>query len=1010
MYPAEEGGFDMATKKLGKLTYRLSDDGLAFRWGDDGRVHRLDLSGIKRLLHRGNPEDDGYAGEDEAYGYDDPGYDDDERYGSRYDDDHYDDDRYDDRDGRRRRRGAYDGDSDDYGDDRYDDYDDDRYRQPDDENEYYEPGYDDEYDAPSRLDAVWDLLDRFPWIVYILLVLIPPLGIWLLWRQKQFDFTIRTAISVVSGIWFLAMMIWIITALTGGSGNDPTKPVNGSLTLNTLQPTAIATDAPLDVVATPEPSADASVEPAATGLDVAPTPTALASSGNAGVETGEVESGYVYSPTTGTYYHKTATCSSIGTAAVTQVTVDVAQARGQSQCPTCYGAATYYMTESGKWYHSNQFCQNMTGAISCTKEVATKAGKTACPECVREFYVSSTSPYYHSKSNCSGMTNASQTTMNAAKASGKTACPTCVGTTTAKATVAPTGDTSKATNANDKSGITVYAKSGGKYYHKKSSCSAAGMSGGTKYTLYNAIKAGFSACPKCLPTANDTVYCTEKGTYYHSYSTCSSMSGAEKTTLARALAVGKKKCPTCWGSSTGNADSSSNSSGSGSTASSGTASGPNVYVSSDNNQYHTKSNCSGMSNAKKVSLKEALADGKKACSKCASSADKTVYASKSDTHYHYSSSCSAIKGTVTRGTLAQALIYNLTACPTCVKGSSTEAQPTATPVATSAPSSSVTDKSGISVYATKSGKYYHSSTSCSKLGADEFYKVSLGTAVSAGKSACPSCCSTASHKVYSASGDKYYHYTKSCSHLTGSASSGTLAQALMYGLKACPYCTKNDDEDDAASNKATASPTKAPDIVSISSSTSGKKVYATLSGKYYHTKSSCGSNTNMYAISLETAKNYGKTACPTCASSATKKVYAASGNKYYHTNKTCGGMTGAKSGTVEKALLAGLKACPVCVTGSSSSGSSSSGSSGSSGSSATPAPTKKPEESGGSTGGSAAGTTKVYIDLSTGSEIYHKSSKCSALSEATGVTLNYVLDMGFKGCSKCNPPTSVSND
>lgn len=960
----------MATKKIGKLTYKISPDGLLFRWGDEGEVKRINLGPLGKLLNRDNGEDGNYPDD----GYDDRGYDPgyDDGYDGGYDDRY--DDRYDDGYGYDDRRGErYDN----RYDDGYDDgYDDDRYHQPDDDEPYYEPGYEDDQ-APSRMDAIWDLLDRYPWIVYVLLVLLPPLGIYLLWRKGMFDFTIRTAISVVSGIWFVVMIIWLISALTGGAGDSTTTP--GNTGINLASPTATISPAETDGAPQSDPTTHPSADPSALPDSSAePSPTALVSTGDQPVTGDEpaISSGYVYSPTTGAYYHKTSTCSSIGTAAVTQVALEVAQSRSQSQCPTCYGSTTYYMNDGGKYYHASSTCTNMTSAEACTKEVAVKAGKTPCPDCIREFYISSASPYYHSKSNCSGITNASQTTINAATGAGKTACPTCVGTTKVKATAAPSTDYSKPISKYD-AGVTVYAKKGGSNYHRSSVCTGSGMTGGQKITLYNAIDLGYTACRHCLPDGNDTVYCDTNRSKYHSTSSCSAAKNVKKTSLGIALSMGVDKCSKCWGGSTTDVPSNV------------TASGPKVYITAEDNLYHTRKACNGMDDPTKISLSQALAMGKDPCNDCAGQANKTVYATSGTAVYHYSSSCSKLSGKVSKATLARALADELRACSTCVNNNSSNNPDEEV-------EDGILDKSGISVYITNSGDNYHSSTSCSELGAEEYYKVSLGVADANGKDPCKKCCATASHKVYSSANDTRYHFNKNCSLLPGTAKSASLARALMDGLKACPACTSNDSDD-----KANIAATPAPDIVPISESTSGKKVYVTQSGKNYHITKTCSkiATYEIKGVSLETAKNYGLTACSTCSDIAKTKVYGNDASKYYHSIKTCEGVKNDTSGTLEKALLAGLKACPVCIKGETTDDKTSA---------PTAAPTQKPDSTEDIVvdGGSASGSTKVWIDLN--SDVYHKTSKCSGIDDGVGVTLSYVLDMGFDPCPKCDPPTRAN--
>jgi len=226
------------------------------------------------------------------------------------------------------------------------------------------------------------------------------------------------------------------------------------------------------------------------------------------------------------------------------------------------------------------------------------------------------------------------------------------------------------------------------------------------------------------------------------------------------------------------------------------------------------------------------------------------------------------------------------------------------------------------------------------------------------------------------------------------AKSGSLASALAYGYEACPYCV-----------------TKTKTVAhtnTYKSGTSGIKVYATVSGKYYHSKSSCSDMKSASRITLETALNYGKKACPKCMAAASKKVYATSGDRYYHYYKAHAG-SGAKAGTLAQARALGKKLCPTCEKGyevvSGKSDESVTGISTKGGTSYSKAKVSTDKYS-------APGDTNVYVDLSGKYYYYyHKSSRCSdtSMKNGTGITLEYARDFGYKACPYCNPPTSVSD-
>ena len=117
--------------------------------------------------------------DDDPYGedYDDYGYEDDYEGGSRYDDDYGYDEAY-----------GYDEDGYPYDDEEYD-------REP-----YYgdteyvgEPEYPD-----GALGSALRYMDENDWVTWLLLFLLPPLGIWLLWRRRRYSQSTNAALTVVS--------------------------------------------------------------------------------------------------------------------------------------------------------------------------------------------------------------------------------------------------------------------------------------------------------------------------------------------------------------------------------------------------------------------------------------------------------------------------------------------------------------------------------------------------------------------------------------------------------------------------------------------------------------------------------------------------------------------------------------------------------------------------------------------------------------------------------------------
>ena len=1070
----------MATHKLGFLKINTSEDGIAFRFGE-GKIHRLGLGRKNQPAVEGAYNGDYYDEEDrfadEVYGTDEAnvaggysgrfaqastsgsydaydGYDDDyadgdyddgyaDDYDDGYADDGYDgdyaDDGYDD---------GYDG---DYADDGYDDgygggYADDGYG---DDGYYggegdYEDGYADRYSDEDAGDygsyqdygsanPVLRYIDENDWVTYALLFLLPPLGIYLLWRRRRFDTPIRWAISAVSGVWFVILLILLISAILSGGGDATRNPPIS-------MPTPTSTD---EVNAGIEPGATGSLlddvmnDGAASAMNnsdgltpvqtvdaLAPDATATPLPGFNG--TGTTTGGTVLMTATGPYYHNNAACPQLGDGAATSnVTQDVALQRGKTPCPTCYpGQEIYYATSTGKYYHSNKDCSNMRGATAITKDAAEQRGQTPCPACIlgevasvsknslrfasaktvdkSKIYVYCTDggKYFHVRADCSGMKKAKSVGLLEAMLAGKTACPGCASAASTQvwfteggeryhnksdcsgmrgayqATLAEAlvlkkarcsacwGNNKISFTGNGASGsstgaVYVYATEKGDYYHTSATCS--GMKNAKRVPISTILAMGRKACPKCASAAETTVYATEKGQYYHSFATCSGMKNAATGTMAQAMAAGKQRCPNCWTDASGSLTTVSNS-----------KSGTTVYATQNGTYYHTNASCSGMKNAVQVDLAAAVKNGKKACPTCAAAATRTVYSTDSGKYYHSKSNCSGMKNAKKR-TMQDALILGQSSCPTCIgsaAGAASSGNVVTNVTAHKLPSSAIkasttyrAGTSGVKVYATSKGKYYHRYKAHAGSGA---VQVSLETAMNYGKTACQTCIKVAGTTVYAVKGSRYYHKSKTCAG--SGAVSGSLATALAKGMDACPVCVTRK--------------VKVKNSHTYKSGASGLKVYASMSGKYYHTsKSDAGAGASR--VTLETAMNYGKIACPSCAKSANLTVYATKSGRYYHISRAHAG-SGASSGHWATALAMGKKACPICIGGS-----------------------EAYEES--DVKYSASRDTRVYIDTSSSRFYYHKNSRCSdaGFSGGTGVTLDFVVTWGFHACPFCNPPTSV---
>ena len=813
----------MATKQIGKLKLHWSKRGVAFKWGD-GEIHRLSFERKK--------PDGAQDYEGQVYGQDQ--YDGQEGYqGQPYDGQGYD-------------------------------------------------GQEDYYGAPPREGGRYDFLYSNDYLMYALLVLLPPLGIWILWKRERFTPTIRGIVTAASGIWFVLLLVWLFTAMLS-TGTDSIRTQSPSATppaasMATAAPQVQGGTTDVVVAATPAPTPLTAVGSNTTDLTGSTGSTGTTGSTGAATTTGTSAtdaatvsaSDYCYYTSTGQYFHANNDCPELGENAI-QATVAIARSRGLKECPSCYGtsAATdaagtstsgtvIYATKKGRYYHVNQTCSNMKNAQVYTLNQAKKEGKKPCPTCIGQYYCTDGGKYYHLTKTCSGMENAHLTTAKAAEAAGKVKCPECLEKYAKK----------KSTTT---SSATYYSTAKGKYYHVNKTCSS--MKGAQKVTQAVIKRRGQTACPVCIGTkakstasnSSGKYYATRNGTYYHTKSDCSGMKGATQITLATAKKYGKKACPEC-------------------VATASSASTATYYATSAGKYYHKNSTCSGMKGAKKVTKAAAEKNGKTACPVCLKDMATYVYATSGGKYYHKTSTCSGMKD-AKRVTLAAAKKNGKSACPTCYKAQ--------------------VAKEAV-YYATSAGKYYHVKANCS--GMKNATKVTLATATARGKTPCPVCLGKSTTYYYATKAGKYYHTKSGCSGMKN-ASKVTLKAAQNAGKLPCPVCV---------AKKAAAAATPAP--------TAANKVYcyASTGSKYYHKNQGCSGLTNLKKVLLSTAKNRGKTACPVCVTKTVKAsnlttnyadkqtiCYASNASAYYHGDKNC--VSGLSKTTVKAAKAKGKTACPTCA-------------------------------------------------------------------------------------------------
>ncbi|MEG1813832.1 MAG: hypothetical protein RR337_11100 [Clostridia bacterium] len=721
-------------------------------------------------------------------------------------------------------------------------------------------------DQPYEAGRYGGALYSNDWLMYALLVLLPPLGIWILWKRERFTPLIRGIVSAVSGIWFVILLIWLFSALLGGGSDSTNKPDPAQLPkpVTAVVPVATTPATGLDTPIAPAPSSAASAPLGNSAKKPADT-TDTTGNTQGVMEVDASGTSYCWSSNTDQYYHAKSDCPSMqGTPA--RVSLQLAKQRDQSACPTCLAGSdaqgdtaqggSYFMVEKGSYFHTNRDCPKIKGKTitSVTLARVKSLGLKQCPTCVGSYWHTPHGKNYHKDKNCRGMTGALPVTKAAAEKQDQTPCPLCI-------------KNGKGASA----GGTLYANPGGKYYHKNKTCG--GMKGAKPVTQALIKTRKQKPCPICIGvTSNSSAkyYATKTGRYYHTRSTCGGMKGATAISLVTAKKYNKKACPVCVAK--------------GPTPGAAVGAKKGIYYATNAGRYyHKNATCGGMKGAKKVTKEAAIKNGKRACPVCLSTQANSVYATSGGKYYHKNKTCSGMKHAA-KMSLATAKGKGKTACPICYKAQAAK---------------------DTYYYATSAGRYYHKNKTCS--GMKNATKMSLATAKNKGKRPCPTCLTGApSGKYYYATkGNRFYHTKSNCSGMTG-ASKVTLAAAKKGGKTACPVCVKH---------TSNAKPTPAV-----------KKVYcyASSGSRYYHKNKACSGMKNARKVLLAVAKNKGKTACPVCVSKTVKSTnlttsfadkktvcYASGSSAYYHSDKNC--VSGLKKTTVAAAKSKRKSACPSCA-------------------------------------------------------------------------------------------------
>lgn len=232
------------------------------------------------------------------------------------------------------------------------------------------------------------------WFNLIMLVLVTPMGVFLLYKNSRFTAMSRLVASVVSFAWMFIVILLAFTKLTN-NGTDATVQIK-----NTPSPTiAYSAGATETANTTPNPSVQptASPVPSPTSGIIEDDPDNTANNTDPdGPDDNETNISEVETPTQywatsgGTYYHTKKDCPGMKNAK--PYTEAEAVAEGKKKCPVCMGTnsasdltdeSTVYYTSGGKSYHLDKNCQNMKNAKAHTLAEAKTAGKTQCTKCIK---------------------------------------------------------------------------------------------------------------------------------------------------------------------------------------------------------------------------------------------------------------------------------------------------------------------------------------------------------------------------------------------------------------------------------------------------------------------------------------------------------------------------------------------------------------------------------------------------------------------------------------------------
>lgn len=511
-----------------------------------------------------------------------------------------------------------------------------------------------------------------------------------------------------------------------------------------------------------------------------------------------------------------------------------AQEMGKTPCPRCMGLDVVFGTPKGNYYHSEKDCSGMENPSAMSMDEALWWNLTPCPTCILEkkVHVASCDFYYHAGENCSAAEFFyDMYPLLDALGIGMTPCPEC--------TAVEISEEEKNMDPfwADK---TYYYTEKGVYLHDYETClDIPGMlpcfeEEGAAQDRWN--------CPICL-IGTERAYATERGVYFHFDPECSGMENADEITTWEAVERAQGACPVCVIPYVYDVEAGARTPTEADRARGlaypelGLYYGDWIYTTHDGNFFHRRFDCSGMEDADRMRVEEAMRSGKTPCPVCVDrdshqpadeafgfgetdySIDKIraallekgiendpsqpqFYFTLSGRYYHRDEHCSGMMA-ASPWMEAAAVALDKLPCPVCV---TSDAAALSSPASASSPQNDGSESMDFSapsatplplnsdeqnffaeeplVYLTENGVYQHYDSNCCGISGAQPY--THADALPFRRMYCP-VCGLSQEMVYYTQRGRYFHIVEDCSGMRGAALH-TASQAPWNMKEACPVC------------------------------------------------------------------------------------------------------------------------------------------------------------------------------------------------------------------------------